>query len=99
MDKINSWRFGIAFYFIMQSVIMIIVFKLCTTTSVSEADISMGGKISELVFKGTGLVQYVIIIPAVIIFLITKKRKAALSIFVCSIIWLIVVFGLFNQQQ
>ena len=99
MQKINSWRAGIAMYFIMQCVIMIVVFKLCTSKYVSEADLTAGGKISHLVFIGTGLIQYVIVFPAVIIFLITKKNRTALSIAVCSVLWLLMVFGLFSQQQ
>jgi len=98
-EKINSWRFGILCYFIFQSMVLIAIFKICTTKEVSQTDLVLKGQIAEYIFNGTALYQYVFIIPACLFFLLLKFKRAALALFICSILWLVVIVSVIGNQQ
>jgi hypothetical protein len=95
-EKINSWRFGLMTYFMMQCLMLVGIFVLCTSDNVSSADRFVDHKISQYVFWGTTVYQFIYVIPAALIFLIFKFKRTALSIFVGSLFW-IVLFLLLMQ--
>jgi hypothetical protein len=96
-SKMNSWRLGAGVYFLLQSLVLVTIFLFCTNRNVSQADSLLSGRLSHWVFMGTGILQYMFVFPFMIIFLLANGKRTALSIFVFSIIWFVVVYVLFSQ--
>ena len=95
-EKTNSWRFGFALYYLMQCVIMIVIFFICRNKLISELDLSLKGSISHLVFIGSGFIQFIYVAPAFIIYWKLNSKRAAWATLVCSLIWLLFLYLLFQ---